>query len=79
MTDRYESVVEEALSTLQVARKHVLREISAYPAPISGCDAQFNQLLSDRTRIANAIQALETKPFIPTHRMLEPGTSLESR
>lgn len=79
MTDQYESVVEDALSTLQVAREYVLREISTYPAPISGCDAQFNQLLSDRTRIANAIQALETTPFIPTPRMPEPGTSLESR
>jgi len=69
----YEPALNIALTELQNARKFLIDEIAGYPTPIAGCDTQFNQLLSDRTRIANAIQALENRPFIPTPRMLEPS------
>lgn len=61
-----------ALEELQTARANLLGEIAEYPTPISGCDAQFNHLLSDRTRISKAIQALESSPFVPTPRILDP-------
>ncbi len=79
MIGPYEAAVDEALSTLRSARNVLLKEISAYPSPISGCDAQFNHLLSDRTRISDAINALQNRPFVPTPRVMEPGAAAESR
>lgn len=79
MTATYESAVETALSSLRAARTSLIHEISDYPRPISGCDAQFNHLLSDRTRISDAINALQNRPFVPTPRVMEPGAASESR
>lgn len=79
MTATYESAVETALSSLRAARTSLINEISDYPRPISGCDAQFNHLLSDRTRISDAINALQNRPFVPTPRVMEPGAASESR
>lgn len=75
----YESAIADAVSGLHDARARLSQAISTYPTPISGCDAQFNRLLSDRTRIARAIRAIESEPFVATPRQLEPGLSLESR
>jgi hypothetical protein len=72
MASSYQTALDVALQELQTARSSLLSEIADYPTPISGCDAQFNHLLSDRTRIAQALQALESCPFVPTPRMLEP-------
>ena len=79
MGDSYETALKVAVAELQQARKLLAVEIAEYPTPISGCDAQFNRLLSDRTRIATAIRAAENQPFVATPRQLEPGVSLESR
>ncbi|WOF72500.1 hypothetical protein QMT40_000115 [Parvibaculaceae bacterium PLY_AMNH_Bact1] len=79
MNEPYESAVASALSTLRAASSSVINEITAYPRPISGCDAQFNHLLSDRTRISDAINALQNRPFVPTPRVMEPGAASESR
>jgi hypothetical protein len=58
----------------------VLRaEISAYPTPISGCDAQFNHLLAERQRLADARKALSGPVFVPTPRMPIPASRVESR
>lgn len=75
----YESYLTGALEALMQARSLLGVEIASYPTPISGCDAQFNRLLSDRARIANAIRAIENQPFIATPRQLAPSASLESR
>lgn len=75
----YETSLGTALAELRHARQLLGDDISAYPTPIAGCDTQFNRLLSDRTRIARAIRAIENEPFVPTPRLLEPGTVLESR
>ena len=75
----YESAVAAALAELVTARALLGQEIASYPTPISGCDAQFNRLLSDRARIANAIRAIEAEPFVATPRQLEPGDAIESR
>jgi hypothetical protein len=71
---------------LAVARTSLLRakdalseEISAYPTPISGCDAQFNHLLSERIKISQALDLLKSEPFVPTPRRLATGARMESR
>ncbi len=75
----YESNISVALDALLNARTQLGIEIAGYPTPISGCDAQFNRLLSDRTRIAKAIRAIENQPFVATPRQLTPSFALESR
>lgn len=79
MQEPYEEALVEALDQLATARALLLDDIARYPSPISGCDAQFNQLLSDRRRILGAISALEDTPFVPTPRVLERGALPESR
>ncbi len=75
----YETALDAALSDLRAARQLLLQDMADYPSPISGCDAQFNRLLGDRTRLSNAIRALEDHPFIATPRVRNPGASSESR
>ena len=60
MSGSYEDRLAVALSELHAAHPLLNAEVAAYPTPISGCDVQFNRLLSDRTRIANALQALSS-------------------
>lgn len=79
MIQPYETALGDALSTLQAAHNLLLEEISVYPSPISGCDARFNHLLSDRARVSNAICALQSRPFVATPRMMESGAISESR
>jgi len=50
-----------ARAELQTARAVLRREISDYPRPIAGCDAQFNHLLLQRKQIAAALQALSSE------------------
>ncbi|MEM1047516.1 MAG: hypothetical protein AAGL24_15260 [Pseudomonadota bacterium] len=66
---------ETSAQSLQAAKQSLVRarlaiesEIHNYPRPISGCDAQFNHLLADRKRTANALAALEEDLVIPTSR-----------
>ncbi|MEM7767231.1 MAG: hypothetical protein AAF253_07050 [Pseudomonadota bacterium] len=77
--EAYEAALDDARAALEEASAQPRQQIANYPAPISGCDAQFNQLLSDRARISRAIDALKAVPFMPTPRMLEPAAFLESR
>lgn len=69
----YETALEEARCALEQAREQLLEEISEYPHPISGCDAQYIRLISDRTRIASTLRVLEEQPFVATPRVLEPA------
>lgn len=66
--DDYQDHLEAARRELLAAQKQVNAEISAYPSPISGCDAQFNHLLAQRQKIGLALGALTTDVFIPTSR-----------
>jgi len=75
----YETLRAEALAALDAARAQLSREIAAYPAPISGCDAQFNHLLAERRRLARALEAMSAEVFVPTPRMPGPAARLESR
>lgn len=53
---------------LQVARQKIAAEISGYPTPIVGCDAQFNHLLAQRQQVSAALEALTEAPHVPTPR-----------
>ncbi len=75
----YEDCLAVIAAELETARRLIAAEIAAYPTPISGCDVQFNRLLSDRARIAHAERALKRAPFVATPRLMEPGARVESR
>ena len=44
---------------LERERLRIQMEINSYPAPIPGCDAYFNHLLEQRSRICEELSALE--------------------
>ncbi|WP_299406901.1 hypothetical protein [uncultured Roseobacter sp.] len=79
MTDQFEDCILAAQSELAVARRLLSNEISAYPVPISGCDAQFNHLLAERQKVLLAIRSLEEDVFIPTPRAPTAADGVESR
>ncbi len=72
MTPSYEDALDETRTALEKARRLLLEEIADYPTPISGCDAQYVRLMSDRTRILNCLHELDDQPFVATPRILEP-------
>lgn len=57
-----------ARNALRMAQQSVLAEIGSYPGPVSGCDAQFNHLLSLRQKLGQALAALDKDVVIPTPR-----------
>lgn len=69
----YEEAIEAARRELKRALALLIEEIVNYPTPISGCDAQYIRLISDRTRIASSLRDLEEQPFVATPRVLEPS------
>lgn len=69
----YEDAIEAARAALTEAKDLLLAEIAGYPHPISGCDAQYIRLISDRTRIVSTLRVLEEQPFVATPRVLEPA------
>ncbi len=46
--------IELADTALHAALRQINEEISTYPGPIAGCDAQFNYLLDCRRRLERA-------------------------
>lgn len=79
MMTKSEDLIAAAETALLEAREALMAEISAYPTPISGCDAQFNGLLSDRGRVNAALNALNVPVFIPTPRSPDAFSGVESR
>lgn len=79
MTDSYIDCVSVARAELLRARALLQAEITGYPTPIAGCDAAFNHLLAERTRVSNALAALDRDVFVPTPRSPHPGAGVESR
>lgn len=57
-----------AKAELQVAKQKIAAEISGYPVPIAGCDAQFNHLLAQRYQVNAALDALAADAHVPTPR-----------
>lgn len=79
MQDAYEDCVVAARAELARARQLLNDEITGYPTPIAGCDAQFNCLLADRQKILAAIKSLDDAVFVPTPRSPMPSSGVESR
>ena len=68
----YQDCLAAATEKLEAARQLIEAEIRSYPAPVSGCDAQFNHLVGMRGSVSEALTALESPRFVPTPRSLEP-------
>ena len=79
MPDSLDHLIASAEASLMSAQRMLAEEISQYPTPISGCDAQFNHLLSERSRIGAALTALQKQVFVPTPRMPNERAGVESR
>lgn len=79
MEQTYKDCLTIAQAELLQAKRLLAREISTYPTPISGCDAQFNHLLAERTRVSDALAQLSAAVFVPTPRMPTPNSTVESR
>ena len=79
MADTFEDCILAARSELAAARQLLQGEISSYPTPISGCDAQFNHMLGERQKVLSAIRLLEERVFVPTPRAPTPDKGVESR
>ncbi|WP_116133114.1 hypothetical protein [Tropicimonas sp. IMCC34043] len=68
MTPDISDFIALAKAELKAAGRQIADEISGYPTPIAGCDAQFNHLLAQRNRVNAALQALDADPHVPTPR-----------
>ena len=79
MSDQIQDCMLVARTELAVARQLLNDEISNYPAPISGCDAQFNHLLAERQKVHAAIRSLDEAVFVPTPRTPTQFSGVESR
>ena len=79
MLNKFEDCILAARTELAVARQLLQDEISNYPAPIAGCDVQFNHLLGERQKVLAAIQSLDEIVFVPTPRSPTPHAGVESR
>ncbi len=69
----YENELAVAKAALERAKQELQSEIAEYPQPISGCDAQYIRLISDRTKIASCLRVIDEQPFVATPRVLEPA------
>ena len=72
MTVSVSDCIAVARAELLVAQRQISDEITRYPTPIAGCDAQFNHLLAERKRVTRALAALSDDGVVPT-RMSESG------
>lgn len=79
MSISFEDCVVTARAELAAARQLLQDEITSYPAPIAGCDAQFNHLLAQRQKVLAAIRSLDETVFVPTPRSPMPHSGVESR
>ena len=75
----FQNCILAAKSELAEARKLIQAQISSYPTPISGCDAQFNHLLAERQKVLSAINSLDEAVFVPTPRSPTQDSGVESR
>ena len=50
--------IQEARARLEGERRRIQEEISRYPAPIAGCDEQFNYLLERRSQVRRELARL---------------------
>ena len=50
---------DDVRDALEARRKSINEEISSYPPPITGCDAQFNHLLEARKQLNRELGRLQ--------------------
>ena len=55
-----ESLWKSIKDHLENERRRIYEEIRHYPTPIPACDAQFNYLLVEQTRIAEELSRVKT-------------------
>ncbi len=79
MPTDFSTRIAKARSELEAARALLNAEISSYPSPVAGCDAQFNHLLAERQRVRAALKSLGEMVFIPTPRSPTRNADVESR
>ncbi len=79
MPEQFEDCIVVARSELTIARQLLNDDISRYPTPISGCDAQFNYLLAEREKVGAALRKLDELVFVPTPRTPDQFAGVESR
>lgn len=79
MQDHFEDCILAARAELAAARQILNAEITNYPSPIAGCDAQFNHLLAERQKVLAAIKSLDDFVFVPTPRSPTFEAGVESR
>lgn len=79
MDDNFQDCIVAARSELAIARALLNDEITGYPAPIAGCDVQFNHLLAERQKVLAALRSLEDVVFVPTPRSPTRAAGIESR
>lgn len=79
MTSDFKAHIHAAQRHLAEAQRALAEEISSYPTPIAGCDAQFNHLLSERAKVANTLRYLDAEIFVPTPRSPMRSSGVESR
>ncbi len=75
----YQADIDAAHAMLRAAKEKLNAEITSYPTPIAGCDAQFNHLLAERQKVLEAMRTLETSVFVPTPRSPSEFAGVESR
>ena len=56
----------ELRNLLEQERVRVQEEIASYPPPITACDAQFNHLLEQRTRVARELTRMANLAQTPS-------------
>ena len=52
------TIAELIQRRLEAVRESISRELCAIPAPVPGCDVNFNRLLEDRSKVVDELQRL---------------------
>ena len=78
MKNTYDASISRAVSELRTAQDLVISELGSYPTPVSGCDAQYNHLLSVRSQLSAALSSLTTPVFVATPRTLSSSSESSS-
>lgn len=79
MSVRFEDKLNCAILSLEAAKRLIGEEISEYPTPVAGRDAQYNHLLSRRSQVSRALDVLRQDVFVPTPRTLTEDNGVERR
>ena len=79
MDDTYSDCLTLARVALTPAQRLLACEMSAYPTPISACDAPFNHLMAEQVRTTKTLAQLDAAVFVPTPCTPTSEAGVESR